>query len=118
MKYIIRILLTPSLILVLIIGAIILNIKYLINHIKYGGEFIVYSRKCQTKTIFDVFKKVDNFTEDYKYQYNEEIICPYCDFKYKTDVKKSGEQKCFSCGQFFYLDVNSVTLYQTKKLEI
>jgi len=117
MKYALRIILLPAFIFILIIGAIILNIKYLINFVKYGGEFIVYSKKCQTKTIFDVFKKVDNFTENVKYQYNEKVICPYCDFEYSIDVKKSGEKECFNCGQFFYLEVNSITLYNSKKLE-
>jgi hypothetical protein len=58
MKYIIRILILPFVMGITLAGLLILWIKQMINFIKVGGEFIVYTQQMDRKTIEDVFKKL------------------------------------------------------------
>lgn len=58
MKYLYRILVLPFILGLTFIGLLILWIKYVINFVRFGGEFISYTNTTQRKTIEDVFKKL------------------------------------------------------------
>lgn len=55
-----RIIAIPFFIMVSLISAIFLWIKWNINFIIYGGEAISYHKKINRKTIYDVFEKLNN----------------------------------------------------------
>ena len=58
MKYLFRILVLPFVLGLTFIGLLILWVKYVINFVRFGGEFISYTNTTQRKTIEDVFKKL------------------------------------------------------------
>lgn len=47
------------------------------------------------------------------------IICPHCkhEFDDSWEVEDSGETECERCEQTFYLEIETVTKYTTKKDE-
>lgn len=58
MKYVYRILVLPFVLGLTFIGMLILWSKYVINFIRFGGEFISYTNLNERKTIEDVYKKL------------------------------------------------------------
>lgn len=58
MKYLFRILILPFVLGLTFIGMLFLWVKYVINFVRFGGEFISYTNITQRKTIEDVFKKL------------------------------------------------------------
>lgn len=55
-----RIIAIPFYMMVSLIGAIFLWIKWNLCFIIYGGEAISYHKKTNRKTIYDVFEKLNN----------------------------------------------------------
>lgn len=63
MRYLIRVFVLPFVAMLSLVGLLIMWIKYIINFILYGGEFIVYTNNDETKTIQDIYNKLSNKNE-------------------------------------------------------
>ena len=50
-----RILVFPFFVGISIIGVSVIFARWIVNYIRFGGEFIVYTNKMNRKTIADVF---------------------------------------------------------------
>ena len=58
-----RILVFPFFTGIALVASIILFLLWIINYIIYGGEFIVYSKKVNRKTISETYEKLFNEEE-------------------------------------------------------
>lgn len=60
MKYILRSLVLPFHVCIIIIFMMGQLIKTSYLFIRFGGELITYDNKCNSKTLMDVFNKIQN----------------------------------------------------------
>ena len=56
----IRLMGLPFFIILSLIAAIVLWMKYIKNYIRYGGEALAYTKKMNKKTIADLWHKLEN----------------------------------------------------------
>lgn len=66
MKYLIRIIVSPAVLVILVLASAITIILRVFSFIKYGGEWISYDQNANNTTIRDVFNKIQDQQEEEK----------------------------------------------------